>query len=448
MEHPEAVEPVVEGPLADLVERRPLRTSVPESHSGRRPSTCSRPMRVSLRRLSKPSRQSPPAASTGSIPATPEATTAAPAPRRRSDRRVIGSGAKAAILCSDLYQPSNGPGQNLGGVCTASTRGLAFDDVLPGRGRRLLRRGVRGHGRSAGGLPGRAPAPDGADLGELTIAVAGDVEKLGWASARAPPPSPSTWTRCRACSPARSGPDRERPQAARTGARRVHRRRYRDRAIVTAGVGPRRAVETSQYFEPWMIGVDVPAWSYTAVAGMDLVRGADGLLCGPRGQPPHAVRHHLRVRRARTPWTPRFRAAAAARRSLAPAYEALRAALREAAPKATASPSWSFCRTARPTAPGYEHRGLAQPPRHAARYARRPLPEPRRAEGDGRRPEPRGGRGLPPHRRGPPPGRPRAARPGRPRCCSTRAALGRLACVNAFGSGVADDKLVHAYVRR
>ena len=27
-----------------------------------------------------------------------------------------------------------------------------------------------------------------------------------------------------------------------------------------------------------MIGVEVPAWSYTAVAGMDLVRGADGLL--------------------------------------------------------------------------------------------------------------------------------------------------------------------------
>ena len=53
---------------------------------------------------------------------------------------------------------------------------------------------------------------------------------------------------------------------------------YGDRAIVAAGVVPERAIETSVYFEPWMIGVDIPAWAYTAVAGMDLVRGADGLL--------------------------------------------------------------------------------------------------------------------------------------------------------------------------
>ena len=53
---------------------------------------------------------------------------------------------------------------------------------------------------------------------------------------------------------------------------------YGDRAIVAAGVVPERAIETSVYFEPWMIGVEVPAWAYTAVAGMDLVRGSDGLL--------------------------------------------------------------------------------------------------------------------------------------------------------------------------
>ena len=39
-----------------------------------------------------------------------------------------------------------------------------------------------------------------------------------------------------------------------------------------------------------------------------------------------------------------------------------------------------------------------------------------------------------------------AGRPGWPRCCSIPAGSGRLACVNAFGSGVTDDKLVHAYV--
>ena len=53
---------------------------------------------------------------------------------------------------------------------------------------------------------------------------------------------------------------------------------YGERAIVAAGVVPERAIETSVYFEPWMIGVEMPAWTYTAVAGMDLVRGSDGLL--------------------------------------------------------------------------------------------------------------------------------------------------------------------------
>ena len=33
-------------------------------------------------------------------------------------------------------------------------------------------------------------------------------------------------------------------------------------------------------------------------------------------------------------------------------------------------------------------------------------------------------------------------------CCSRRSAPGTLSCVNAFGSGVGDDKLMHAYVEK
>ncbi len=51
---------------------------------------------------------------------------------------------------------------------------------------------------------------------------------------------------------------------------------YGECEIVTAGVLPARVIETAAYHEPWMRGVELPAPGF--VAGLDLVRGSDGVL--------------------------------------------------------------------------------------------------------------------------------------------------------------------------
>ena len=220
---------------------------------------------------------------------------------------------------------------------------------------------------------------------------------------------------------------------------------YGERAIVAAGVVPERAIETSVYFEPWMIGVEVPAWHYTAVAGMDLVRGADGLLA--------VLEDNLRTpsglayaSAARTvvdrvlPFPP-----PAERRSLSPVYDKLGAALRAAAPKGDGDPYVVLLSDGPGNSAWYEHRVMARRlgiplVTHDELYPSRGR---LRAQVDGRSREVdvvyrrtdedrlHDGQGRPTWLAevllGP---------------CRT----GRLACLNAFGSGVADDKLVHGYV--
>lgn len=51
---------------------------------------------------------------------------------------------------------------------------------------------------------------------------------------------------------------------------------YGDSAIVTAGRIPGRVIESAEHFEPWMMGV--PVGSVGCVAGLDLVRDSDGVL--------------------------------------------------------------------------------------------------------------------------------------------------------------------------
>ena len=109
-----------------------------------------------------------------------------------------------------------------------------------------------------------------------------------------------------------------------------------------------------------MIGVDVPAWSYTAVAGMDLVRGADGLLwvLEDNLRTPSGITYASAARAAvdaALPGQP-----PAARRSLAPAYEALGAALREAAPEGDGEPYVVLLSDGPSNSAWYEHRQLAQ----------------------------------------------------------------------------------------
>jgi uncharacterized circularly permuted ATP-grasp superfamily protein len=51
---------------------------------------------------------------------------------------------------------------------------------------------------------------------------------------------------------------------------------YGDRTIVEEGVVPARVIDTAEYFEPAMQGVQPPGGLWIGVAGLDLVRGADG----------------------------------------------------------------------------------------------------------------------------------------------------------------------------
>jgi uncharacterized circularly permuted ATP-grasp superfamily protein len=220
---------------------------------------------------------------------------------------------------------------------------------------------------------------------------------------------------------------------------------YGERSIVAAGVVPERAIETCEYFEPWMIGVDVPVWAYTAVAGMDLVRGTDGLLAVLEDnlRTPSGLTYASAARTSVDSALPG--AAPAGRRPLAPAYEALGAALREAAPAGDGEPYVVLLSDGPANSAWYEHRVLARrlglplvtpddlyPSRgrllamvdghgHEVDVVYRRTDEDRLRDDQGR-PTWVAEALLDPCRRG------------------------RLACVNAFGSGVGDDKLVHAYV--
>lgn len=220
---------------------------------------------------------------------------------------------------------------------------------------------------------------------------------------------------------------------------------YGRRAIVAAGVVPERAIETSVYFEPWMIGVEVPAWHYTAVAGMDLVRGADGLLA--------VLEDNLRTpsglayaSAARTvvdrvlPFPP-----PAERRSLSPVYDKLGEALRAAAPKGDGDPYVVLLSDGPGNSAWYEHlvmaRRLGIPlVTHDDLYPSRGR---LRAQVDGRsRDVDVVYRRTDEDRLHDGQGRPTWLAEVLLGPCRT----GRLACLNAFGSGVADDKLVHGYV--
>ena len=51
---------------------------------------------------------------------------------------------------------------------------------------------------------------------------------------------------------------------------------YGERRIVAEGVVPQRVIEGAEYFEPGMEGVEPPGGLWIGIAGLDLVRDADG----------------------------------------------------------------------------------------------------------------------------------------------------------------------------
>jgi uncharacterized circularly permuted ATP-grasp superfamily protein len=220
---------------------------------------------------------------------------------------------------------------------------------------------------------------------------------------------------------------------------------YGERRIVQAGVVPERVIDGADGRDPWMEDVHVPHGAYAGMAGLDVVRGEDGRfmvlednLRTPSGLAyMEATRDTLEERLPESGQQPK--------RSIADVYDVLGAALRRAAPEGVDEPSVVVLSDGPVNSAWFEHetiaRRLAVPlvgladlvPRAGRLYARvdnrlRPVDvlyrrtdEDRLADEHGS-PTPLADALLGPLRRG------------------------TLATFNAFGAGLADDKLVHAYV--
>jgi uncharacterized circularly permuted ATP-grasp superfamily protein len=218
---------------------------------------------------------------------------------------------------------------------------------------------------------------------------------------------------------------------------------YGERAIVEAGVLPARVLESADYLEPDMNGMAISKATY--VAGLDVVRDADGRLrvLEDNIRTPSGITYALGARAAvdsHLPLDP-----PPGRLDPAGAFDLLRDALWEAAPAGVDEPTVVLLSDGPSNSAWYEHRSLAarlgiplvEPDALSVRGDRlRALTEDglrdvhvvyRRTDEDRLRDE-----------------------EGHPTWVAEMLLgplrAGHLAVVNPFGSGIADDKLVHAYV--
>jgi uncharacterized circularly permuted ATP-grasp superfamily protein len=217
---------------------------------------------------------------------------------------------------------------------------------------------------------------------------------------------------------------------------------YGGQRIFDAGVVPRRLLETSSGFEPRMLGLLDPGVPPATVTGLDLVRGADGalLVLEDNLRMPSGASYALAVREAVEPAL----GAAVRPRRLDPYLAALGAAIRAAAPDGRDDPAAAIVSDGPASGAWYEHRRLGRElgipvvvpdeleverGRLFARHSRerqqldvvyRRLDEDRLSAPDG-------------------------SLTGLGELLLPALRSGRLRCVNAFGAGLADDKLAHAY---
>jgi carboxylate-amine ligase len=217
---------------------------------------------------------------------------------------------------------------------------------------------------------------------------------------------------------------------------------YGAQRIFDAGVVPRALLESSSGYEPAMAGLLDPAVPPATVAGLDLVRDAKGRFL--------VLEDNLRMPSGST-------FAMAAREAVAPELEAateplpqgdfataLGTAIRAAAPDGRGDPTAALLSDGPGSGPRYEHERLG-------REIGIPVVEPARLEADRGRIYARHGRQRSQvdvlYRRT---DEDRLTKPGGEPTPIGELLLpalrsGRLRCVNAFGTGVADDKLAHAY---
>ncbi|HEX8743128.1 MAG TPA: circularly permuted type 2 ATP-grasp protein [Thermoleophilaceae bacterium] len=215
---------------------------------------------------------------------------------------------------------------------------------------------------------------------------------------------------------------------------------YSDRRAVTEGVIPARVIESADHFEPWMSGVPVQS-ARIAVAGLDVVRDAKGrfMVLEDNVRTPSGVTY---AEVARDVVGELLDAPSAA--GFDESYEFLAAALRAAAPEGAGEPSVVLLTNGPGNSAWFEHRRLGRrlgvpvvtwedlDVRGGRAHAtvdgrRRPVDVIyRRTDEDALR-EPNG-------------------RSTRLVSLLGPVRNGTLTVANAPGTGVADDKLVHAYV--
>jgi carboxylate-amine ligase len=215
-----------------------------------------------------------------------------------------------------------------------------------------------------------------------------------------------------------------------------------ERRIVVAGVVPGRVIDSSDGFEPDLVGLDPPPVAH--VAGLDLVRGADGSLAVLEDnlRSPSGIAYALAAREAVAPRIPGLEPA----NDPAAAFELLGEALRAAAPPRLADAAVVVLSDGPEAAARFEHGELA-----AKLGLRLAAPEELEKRGGGialRDDAGNAERVGVVYRRtdadllSGPDGSPTALG----ELLGPAIRRGRLACANSFGTGLADDKLVHAYV--
>ena len=214
---------------------------------------------------------------------------------------------------------------------------------------------------------------------------------------------------------------------------------YGPQRIVAEGVVPARVLGGAEYYEPLLTHLRPPGGQWITVAGFDVVRDEDGALAVLEDnlRTPSGIAYAMAAREAVGGRAGAQRPQAARRREQH-AAAAGRAGGRHAAGRAGRGEPGRRAAHRRP----HEQRPLgarvARPgARRRARGARRPVPPGRPAAAA--RDDAPGRRRLPAHER-----RPR--RLGRRGSCCRRWPWARWASW-APGTGVADDKLVHSYVK-
>lgn len=218
---------------------------------------------------------------------------------------------------------------------------------------------------------------------------------------------------------------------------------YGEQRIFDAGVVPRRLLETSAGYEPRMRGLLDPAVPPATVAGLDLVRDARGELrvLEDNLRMPSGASYAVAVREAVEPAL----GDGERPRRLDAHVEALGAAVHAAAPDGRGDPLAAILSDGPGCGAWYEHRRLAR--ELGIPVVRVPELEVERGRLFARR-----GRGrdrldviyrrLDDDRLSAPDG----SLTPLGELLLPALASGRLRCVNAFGTGLADDKLAHAYV--